>query len=166
MIANASFIHVIVRRQPDLALPHSLDILSTTTRLFCSSNLTSVLAASSPGRHQLPEPVWPTSRWLSRRAEQRIGVRGRISPRVYRRVLPSLWHVLCRAPPPFLLPLYRACISCISPIPKACIDLAPRYMYSIHGAKSSFSIHANTCMRIHTHTHTHTHTHIYIYIYI
>ena len=67
---------------------------------------------------------------------------------VYRRVLPSFWPVLCHAPPPFCLPLYRACISCISQVLKTCVDLGPRYTYSIHDSNRLyryFTIHANTC---------------------
>ena len=92
-------------------------------------------------------------------------------PIVYRCVFSSFRHVLCRAPPapPFFLPLYRACISCISPIPKTCIDLEPRYMYSIHGPNRLFryiTIH-DTCeyMRIHDASRReYMHANIYIYI--
>ena len=49
---------------------------------------------------------------------------GWFSPKfVCRRVLPSFWPVLCHAPPLFCLPLYRACISCISQVLKTCVDL-------------------------------------------
>ena len=53
----------------------------------------------------------------------------------------------------FVLPLYRACISCISQVLKTCVDLGPRYTYSIHDSNRLyryFTIHVNTCTPIWT----------------
>ena len=51
------------------------------------------------------------------------------------------------------MPLYRACISCISQVLKTCVDLGPRYTYSIHDSNRLYryiTIHANTCTPIWT----------------
>ena len=62
---------------------------------------------------------------------------GRISPKVGS-VFPQNLVSSCIAlvftcivilTPPFCLPLYRACISCISQVLKTCVDLGPRYTY-------------------------------------